>query len=147
MKTWNILETPSSIVSLILVNTRVKWLNLCRYRQTSQISWKNVIFLSFQRKWLCICPFLVFVFQIVLFLHVLLCVCVLRHVWLFTDSLTVACQAPMFTEFSRQEYWSGLPFPTPGHLPDSRMEPGSPVSLALATGFFTTEPPGKLPIF
>ena len=42
--------------------------------------------------------------------------------------------------FSRQEYWSGLPFPSPGDLPDAGMEPMSP---ALAGGFFTTEPPGK----
>ena len=43
-------------------------------------------------------------------------------------------------EFSRREYWSGLPFPTPGDLPDSGIEPASP---ALAGGFFTTEPPRK----
>jgi len=42
--------------------------------------------------------------------------------------------------FSREEYWSDLPFPPPGDLPDPRMEP---VSSALAGGFFTTEPPGK----
>ena len=42
--------------------------------------------------------------------------------------------------FSRQEYWSGLPFPSPGDLPDPGTEPRSP---ALAGGFFTTEPPGK----
>ena len=42
--------------------------------------------------------------------------------------------------FSRQEYWSGLPFPSPGNLPDSEIKPGSP---ALAREFFTTEPPGK----
>jgi len=42
--------------------------------------------------------------------------------------------------FSRQEYWSGLPFPSPGDLPDLGVEPESP---ALAGGFFTTEPPGK----
>ena len=40
--------------------------------------------------------------------------------------------------FSRQEYWSGLPFPTPGDLPDPRMEPGSLASPASAGGFFTT---------
>ena len=40
----------------------------------------------------------------------------------------------------RQEYWSGLPFPLPGDLPDSGIKPASP---ALAGGFFTTEPPGK----
>ena len=41
-------------------------------------------------------------------------------------------------QLSRQEYWSGLPFPNPGHLPDPGIEPASP---ALAGGFFTTEPP------
>ena len=39
---------------------------------------------------------------------------------------TVACQAPLSTEFSRQEYWSGLPFPSPGDLPDPGIKPGSP---------------------
>ena len=43
-------------------------------------------------------------------------------------------------EFSRQEYWSGLPFPLPGDLPDLGIELVSP---ALADGFFTAEPPGK----
>ena len=45
--------------------------------------------------------------------------------------------------FSRQEYWSGLPFPSPGDLSDPGIEPRSPVSLALAGGLLTTEPPGK----
>ena len=39
---------------------------------------------------------------------------------------TVACQAPLSLEFSRQEYWSGLPFPSPGDLPDAGTEPRSP---------------------
>ena len=46
-------------------------------------------------------------------------------------------------EFSRQEYWSGLPFPAPGDLPNPGIEPVSPGSPVLAGGFFTTEPPGK----
>ena len=46
----------------------------------------------------------------------------------------VARQAPQSMEFSRQEYWSGLPFPSPGDLPDLGIEPGTPV---LAGGFFT----------
>ena len=46
-------------------------------------------------------------------------------------------------EFSGKEYWSGLPFPTPGDLPDSGIKPESPESLVLASGFFTTEPPAK----
>ena len=39
---------------------------------------------------------------------------------------TVVCQAPMSMRFSKQEYWSGLPFPSPGYLPDPGIEPGSP---------------------
>ena len=46
-------------------------------------------------------------------------------------------------EFFRQEYWSGLPFPTPGDLPDSEIELASVASPALAGRFFTTGPPGK----
>ena len=56
---------------------------------------------------------------------------------------TVAPQAPLSMGFSRQEYWSGLPFPPPGDLPDPEMEPTTPASPALAGGFFTTAPPGK----
>ena len=52
----------------------------------------------------------------------------------------VAHQAALSVGFSRQEYWSGLPCPPPGDLPDPGMEPGCP---ALAGGFFTTEPPGS----
>ena len=46
-------------------------------------------------------------------------------------------------EFSNQEYWSGLPFPPPRALPDPWIKSASPVALALAGGFLTTEPPGK----
>ena len=53
---------------------------------------------------------------------------------------SVAYQAPLSMGFPRQEYWSALPFPSPGELPDPGMEPTSP---ALAGGFFTTEPPEK----
>ena len=56
---------------------------------------------------------------------------------------TVVCQAPLSKGFFRQEYWSGLPFPSPGDLPDSGIKPMSPVSLALAAGFFSTEPSEK----
>ena len=64
----------------------------------------------------------------------------LSHVQLFATPWTVARQAPLFMGFSRQEYWSGLPLPSPGDLPDSGMELRSP---AWAGGFFITEPPGK----
>ena len=63
---------------------------------------------------------------------------VLRHSQLFVTAWTVAHQAPLPLEFSRQEYWSGLPLPPPGDLPDPGIKPKSPVSPALAGGFFTT---------
>ena len=51
---------------------------------------------------------------------------------------TIACQAPLFLGFSRQEYWSGLPCPPSGHLPDPGIKSTSLMSLALAGRFFTT---------
>ena len=51
---------------------------------------------------------------------------------------TVALLAPLSMEFSRQEYWSGVPFPTPGYIPDPGIKAMSLASPALAGGFFTT---------
>ena len=68
---------------------------------------------------------------------------ILSYVQLFVTPWTVAFQAPLSMEFSRQEEWNGLPFPTPGNLPNPGIELASPVSPALASRFFTTEPPGK----
>ena len=65
-------------------------------------------------------------------------VCMLSHfsrVRLYVTLRTAAHQTPLSMGFSRQDYWSGLPFPSPGDLPDPGMEPESP---ALASGFFTT---------
>ena len=53
---------------------------------------------------------------------------------------TVACQASLSVRFSRQEYWRGLPFPSPGNLPDPGIEPVTP---ALAGRLLTAEPPEK----
>ena len=64
----------------------------------------------------------------------------LSRVQLFATPWTVAYQAPPSMGFSRQEYWSGLPFPSPGDLPDPGIEPRSP---ALETDALTSEPPGK----
>ena len=64
----------------------------------------------------------------------------LGRVRLFVTRWTVARQAPPTMGFSRQEYWSGLPFPSPGDLPDPGIEPGSP---ALEADALTFEPPGK----
>ena len=83
----------------------------------------------------------VFTQDITMHLITRVCACsVVCHVQLFVIPWTVVCQIPLSMEFCRQEYWSGLPFPPPGDLPNPRTEPVSP---ALADGFFTTEPPGK----
>ena len=60
---------------------------------------------------------------------------------LVTPSITL--QAPLFMRFPRQEYWSRLPFPPPGDLPNPEIKPESPEFPALVGRFFTTEPPGK----
>ena len=79
------------------------------------------------QEWLCVC----------------VCVCMLSgfsHVPLFATLWTVALQAPLSMGFSRQEYWSELPCPSPGDLPHPGIKPVSP---SLAGGFFTAEPPGE----
>ena len=64
----------------------------------------------------------------------------LSHVRLFATPWTVAYQAPQSMEFFRQEYWSGLPFPSPGDLPDPGIKPGSP---AWQSDALPSEPQGK----
>ena len=73
---------------------------------------------------------------------VCVCVCVklLSHVQLLATPWTVARQDPLSMGFSRQEYWSGLPFPSPWDLPNPGIEPGSP---ALQADALSSEPPGK----
>ena len=74
----------------------------------------------------------------------LFCVCVresrFSHVQLFVTPWSLASQVPVSMEVSRQEYWSRLPSPSPGDLPDPRMEPGSPTK---QVGSLPSEPPGK----
>ena len=65
----------------------------------------------------------------------------LSHVWLFVTPWTVTCQALLSMGFSRQEYWCGLPFPSPGDLPNPGVEPRSPT---LQADSLPSEPPGKL---
>ena len=64
----------------------------------------------------------------------------LSHVQLFVTPWTVAYEAPLSVEFSRQEYWTGLPFSSPGDFPDPGIEPGSPT---LQSDTLPSEPPGK----
>ena len=66
-----------------------------------------------------------------------LCAQVVSPVRLCATPWTVAHQAPLSTDFPRQEYWGGLPFPPPGDLPDPGIKPASPVSPALAGGFLS----------
>ena len=78
---------------------------------------------------------------------VCVCVCVcaqqLSRVQLFATPWTIAHQAPLSMGFSRQENWSGFPFPSPEDLPDPGIEPESLASPALADGFFITVPPRR----
>ena len=79
-----------------------------------------------------------------IYMCVCLCMCACTHsdkVQLFATPLAVAHCAPPSMEFSRQEYWNELLFPSPGDLPNPGIKPAS---LALASGFFTTEPPESL---
>ena len=64
----------------------------------------------------------------------------MSHVQHFVTPWTVAFQAPLFMEFFRQQYWSGVPFSSPGDIPNPGVKYVSP---ALADRFFATEPPGK----
>ena len=64
----------------------------------------------------------------------------LSHVWLYATPKTAACHAPLSMGFSRQEYWSGLPCPPPGDLPDSGIQPRFP---SLQVDSLLSEPPGR----
>ena len=66
------------------------------------------------------------------------CATSLRSCLTLATLWTVACQGPLSMGFSRQEYWSGLPCPPPGNLPNPGIEPTSLMSPALAGGFFTS---------
>ena len=70
----------------------------------------------------------------------------LSRVRLFATPGTVACQAPLSMGLSWQEYWSELPCPPLGYLPNLGVELISSPAPALTDGFFTTEPPGKTPV-
>ena len=75
-----------------------------------------------------------------IFLCVCVCVCALSCVQLFATPSTAAHQTPLSLEFSRQEHWNGLLFPSLGFLPDPRTKPGSS---ALQAHSLSSEPPGK----
>ena len=68
------------------------------------------------------------------------------HVRLSATLWTVASQAPLYMGFSQQGHWSGLPFPSPGDLPNPGIELAALMSLALAGGFFTTRAAWEAPL-
>ena len=77
------------------------------------------------------------ILNINLFVCLFVFVQLLSRVQFFVTPWTVAHQAPLFMEFSWQEYWAGLLFPTPGDLPYSRTEPTSLMSAALVVDFLS----------
>ena len=68
----------------------------------------------------------------------------ISHVWLFATLWTVACQIPLSRGFSRQEYWSGLSFPSPGDLPRPTIEPASLMSWHWQVGSLPLVPPEEV---
>ena len=78
--------------------------------------------------------------------YIRMCACMLSdisHVQLCVTPWTVAFQAPLSMEFSRQEYWSGLTFPSPGYLPNPGIEPMSLMSSHWQLGSLPVAPSGK----
>ena len=78
--------------------------------------------------------------HILKYIYIMLLFCCLSRAKLFCDPMDCSPPGPLSMGFPRQEYWSGLPFSSPGDLPNPGIEPLSPM---LAGRFFTTEPPGK----
>ena len=73
----------------------------------------------------------------------MICEVLITWLCLTVTTCTAARQALPFMAFPRQEYWSDLPFPTPGHLFNPRVKPSSPVSPQLTSGYYITALPGK----
>ena len=102
--------------------------------------WTTIDFIYFFLAWTHVGPLQ----MPILWWHSCVCTCsVTQPWWLFATLWTVTHQAPLSMEFSRQEYWSGLPFPSPVDLPDPGIKLESPAFPNLAGIFFTTTSPGK----
>ena len=76
-------------------------------------------------------------------LHMCVCTLMVSCVRVFANPWTIVCQISLSMGFPRQEYWSGLPVPTPGDLPDSGIETASLVCPALQVDSLPAEPSGK----
>ena len=120
------------IMVLICISLVSEGKHLFRYLLTILYLWRNVysdFLLIFKLGYLSFCCW------------IMDGTCSLSYVQLFATLWPIACQAPPSMGFSRQEYWSGLPFPSPGDIPNPGIEPGSP---ALQADSLPSEPPGKL---
>ena len=104
---------------------------LCGYGKAKDVTGNNIGMDSIQAKGLDFICFIAYMYVLSFRCYVLFDSATTR---------TAARQAPPSMDVSRQDYWSKLPFPSPGHLPDPEMELTSP---APTCGFFITEPPGK----
>ena len=98
--------------------------------------WSGVLWFTLAAEY-----FMWYMFQIYFGICILCMLSRFSHVWLFVTLWTLAHQVPLSMGFSRQEYWSGMPCPPPGDLPNSGIETTCLMSPALAGGFFTTRLP------
>ena len=116
--------------------TQPNWLNTHIHRSAWKI-W-NLLQSEIMLQWTPKHPHLDSTINILLYLFVLCCKKLFPCVWFFVTLWTLACQAPLSVEFSRKEYWNGLPCPSPGYLPNPGVKPTSLVFPALAGRFFIT---------
>ena len=105
---------------------------------------QKAMFQSRARGCVCVCVYVLFIYTYI-YTHIYIYLCVyqsLSHIQLFVTPWAIIHQTPLSMEFSKKEYWSGLPFPSPGDHPNSGIEPGSP---ALQADSLHSELPGKMP--
>ena len=132
----------------LVIEAREAWWRLVQSEEIIKFQWFKLMFTI--RNSLGSKPDLVINFIYLKIRRMFEWVKLLSRVWLFATLWTVAYQASPSMGFSRQEYWGGLSFSSPGDLPDPGIKPGSP---ALQADALTSEPPGKsrwtlnMPIF
>ena len=127
---------PLLVITLIGGNIDVQHTDIVRFTIIDVHSFGSFILIAV---WNSVYEYHNFFFHSTLYGHC--CFLVIKSCpTLFVTPWTSACQAPLSMGLPRQEYWSTLPFPSPGDLPDPWIQPISP---ALAGEFFTTDPPGK----
>ena len=129
---WN---HPESIKKMLMHGLTVVS-KYCWFRLRDCLTFQEPVFSPDLQSW-----FLLWGLHLLIYFTLVVVVQLLSRVWLFVTPWNVACQIPLSLVFPRQEYWSGLPFPSPGDPPRPEIEPQSPA--LLAGRFFTTESSGK----